>query len=472
MSTPRWPLHPPPGELESLSSWVARLAELYRMPVVELVGPNLGVLGEIPDRLDEDAPLELLAALATATAVPVARLKAMTLPGWVPWLFDSYPMPAHQGEDTFYGYVRQYSVLLAPGEASRFEVTRRRTWRGPWIPETPMDRSCPLCTAGPTPIHCWVWALPLTIGCTIHRRRLLTRAELVTAELAGPGVAGAPVTEPVATLENYTHQALTTGAVRLPGRRVHAAVWFRLLRTLLDELSLSTSGLSRASARVLAQVWQSARLTPRAGIRIWAPYEQLGWTRQEDLLTAAAAALDLAAQHQLRPRGTLADALAPPRAEPVYPGEDARRTPDNAAVGARILDTRGLYRRADYSELFEELARAVRTDPETARRTLAFLARTDPSPANLDRERDILIRDTGMPPEFVRTRAETQALLILYGHDPGEIAAALTELGAQARSHGVDGAAAELFVPEDLARLRARLDQGTANGTDASLFHR
>lgn len=457
MSTPmRWPVHPPPGELESLSSWVARIAELYRMPVVELVGPNLGVLTEIPDRLDEDAPPELLRALAAATAVPVARLKAMTLPGWVPWLFDSFPMPAHEGEDTFYSYVRQDSVLLAPGEARRYKMTRRRVWHGPWIPETPMDRSCPLCTAGPQPQRCWVWSLPLTTGCTIHRRRLLYRAELLTAELAGADVVGTPVTEPVVTLENYTHQALTTGKVGLPGRRVHAAVWFRLLRTLLDELSLPTTGLSVGSARTLAQVWQAAGLTPRAGIRIWAPYEQLPWPRQEDLLTAAAVAVDLAAQRCLRPQGTLAPVLSPPGVEPVYPGDDPRRAHGRPAT--RILDSRGLYRRADYSELFDELARAVRTDPDTARRVLAFLVRTDPSPANLDRERDILIRDTGMPPDFVRTRVEVEALLILHGHDPGEIDRQLTEFNAEAPLRGQDRLAVHLFTPDDLAQLQARLE--------------
>ncbi len=320
-----------------------------------------------------------------------------------------------------------------------------------------MDRSCPLCTAGPEPQHSWVWTLPLITGCTIHRRRLLTRAELVTAELGGNGVAGAPVTEPVAALENYTHQALTAGAVRLAGRRVHAAVWFRLLRTLLDELSLSTTGLSRASARTLNQVWQAAGLTPRAGIRIWAPYEHLSWPRQENLLTAAAVAVDLAAQRRLRPRGTLAEVLATPSAEPVYPGDDPRRAPDSPA--ARILDFRGLYRRTEYSELFDELARTVRTDPDTARRVLAFLVRTDPSPANLDRERDILIRDTGMPPEFVRTRTETEALLILHGYEPGEVARALAELCAESPSRGTDGQRTNLFVPDDLARLRSRLDR-------------
>lgn len=234
-------------------------------------------------------------------------------------------------------------------------------------------------------------------------------------------------------------------------------MWFRLLRTLLDELSLPTSGLSVGSARTLTLVWQTAGLTPRAGLRIWTPYEQLPWPRQEDLLTAAAVAMDLAAERRLRPRGTLAPALSLPGVEPVYPGDDPRRAHDGSA--ARILDPRGPNRRADYSAPFDELAHTVRTDPATARRVLAFLVRTDPSLANLDRERDILIRDTGMPPEFVRTRAETEALLILYGHERGEVAAAITELGAESPPYGVDGVAAELFIPEDLARLRARLDR-------------
>jgi hypothetical protein len=161
MSAPtRWPLHPPPGQLESLSSWLTRIADLYRMPLRELLGPNLAVLADIPDYLDEDPPPQLLHALEQGSTVPVARLQVMTLPGWVPWLFDSFPMLERDGEYTFYGYVRQYSVLLAPGEATRFEMTGRRTWRGPWIPATRMDRSCPLCTAGPQSRRSWMCRCP------------------------------------------------------------------------------------------------------------------------------------------------------------------------------------------------------------------------------------------------------------------------------------------------------------------------
>ncbi|MEV0688492.1 hypothetical protein AB0I35_32015 [Nocardia sp. NPDC050378] len=188
-----------------------------------------------------------------------------------------------------------------------------------------------------------------------------------------------------------------------------------------------------------------------------AAYELLSWTHQEDLLTAAAVAMDLVAQRRLRPRGTLAAVLAPPHAELIYLSDDPRhpRQPRNALSDSRHP---GLDRRADYRELFDELARSVRTDADTTRRLLAFLLATAPGPANLDRERDILIRDTGMPPDYVRTRAETEALLILHGH-PSEIGRVLAEFAAEFAQRGVSGPAADLFGPEDFARLRARLDR-------------
>lgn len=66
--------------------------------------------------------------------------------------------------------------------------------------------------------------------------------------LHGQPMPARPVPEPLARLERYTHTALTTGRVELPGRPVHAAIWFRLLRALLDEVSLALSS-RRAQAR-------------------------------------------------------------------------------------------------------------------------------------------------------------------------------------------------------------------------------
>ncbi|WNF25328.1 hypothetical protein RI138_00110 [Streptomyces sp. C11-1] len=56
--------------------------------------------------------------------------------------------------------------------------------------------------------------------------------------------------------DRYTHQALTTGRVDLPGRAVHAGVWFRLLRSLLNEVSPATSSQGAHGKGTLQLIWQ------------------------------------------------------------------------------------------------------------------------------------------------------------------------------------------------------------------------
>ena len=42
---------------------------------------------------------------------------------------------------------------------------------------------------------------------------------------------------PVLSMDRRTEQALSAGSVDLPGRAVHAGVWLRVLRTLIDEVT-------------------------------------------------------------------------------------------------------------------------------------------------------------------------------------------------------------------------------------------
>ncbi|MCT1464718.1 hypothetical protein [Corynebacterium sanguinis] len=50
-----------------------------------------------------------------------------------------------------------------------------------------------------------------------------------------------PDDHPVSVMDERTWQALTIGYVDLPRRRVHAGIWFRLLRTIIDELGATRS---------------------------------------------------------------------------------------------------------------------------------------------------------------------------------------------------------------------------------------
>ncbi|MEU0502041.1 hypothetical protein [Nocardia sp. NPDC005998] len=119
-----------------------------------------------------------------------------------------------------------------------------------------------------------------------------------------------------------TRQALTAGTVDLPGRTVLAGVWFRLLRILLDELSLATATLGQAGRRTIGRVWDAAGLHVRAGISVWRPYELLPWDTQEKLLAGAAAAIALAGEGRIIARETLGSLLAETPHEPVYDGDN------------------------------------------------------------------------------------------------------------------------------------------------------
>lgn len=320
----RWPLHPRPGLLESLSSWLERLARLYGMSVRDLLTYNLD-LGDVvaaPWNLDYAPPDVLLAALADRTGVDLAELRAMTLAGWAPWLFDALYLRDWDAQDAFDTYVRANSVLRAPGEAGSNRIDSQKRWAGPWHGGRWLQRVCPVCATDPDRGRALVWRLPLMVGCVEHGCRLEDTRDVTWAvALGSDGRLPTTVDQPLATLDRYTYTALTTGRVALPGRSVHAGVWFRLLRSLLDEVSLALT-TRRAHARTtLEQVWQATDRPERAGLKLWQPYEHLNWDTQEVMLRAAATALRLATEGLITARGRLASAIQPPVRQYVYDGD-------------------------------------------------------------------------------------------------------------------------------------------------------
>jgi TniB protein/TniQ protein len=257
----RWPLHPRPEPGEALSSWLERIARCYGFSVADLLRHNLGpasaLLGDAaPADLDWDPATAVLTALGERTGVPPGELRWMTMAGWVPWLTDALDA-CEQRQAVFDTYVRQNSVLLAPGEAGRNTARRWRTWRGPWLPAQPRRRVCPECAKDPQRGTALMWRLPIMTGCGEHGCRLEPQVDVNLAALDLAPLTPAPVDPLVAELDRRTHEGVTTGAVTLPGRVVHVAVWFRLLRTLLDEVSISLSRVGIRSRATLEQVWQA-----------------------------------------------------------------------------------------------------------------------------------------------------------------------------------------------------------------------
>lgn len=460
----RWPLHPRPGPLESMSSWLGRLATLYGLSAKELLTHNLDLLEvTVPlADLDGDPPAGMLTALAERTGVEPAQLAMMTLAGWRPWLFDTLDVRKWDNDQTLFdAYVRANSVLLAPGEAGTHQVSRFASWSGPWLP-SPRDGlrwMCSICAVDPDRGTSLMWRLPLMASCIDHGCRLedLRDVEVSLFRDGGPP-APRPVDEPLATLDRYTHAALSTGRVELPGRSVHAGVWFRLLRALLDEVSLAPTTLSKHGRSTLERVWQATGRPERGGLSIWRPYEQLDGDTQQAMLHAAAVALRLAADGQITARGRLACAIAPTPHQPVYDGDNPRRRPVSSS---------------DFATALQEWLDAVRVDPEPARQTLRMLTAYDSSPANVATQRHYLISEVGVPPEFLRldllpvpgrTTAETVALLEREGFDPVAVRQAVAEYLARApiRTGGLVDESDHRFSNYDLDKLRATLRAVTA----------
>ena len=378
--TPRWPLHPAPREGEALSSWLNRVAACYHMDVHELLTHDLG--HDQLDDLDTAPPLSLLTLLAQRSGVELERLREMTLAGCVPWLLDSLDDSLPAALET---YAFQCSVLL-PKRKTR-SITR---WRA-WLPSQTMRRACPLCLNDPAnQAVLLAWQLPLMLSCPQHGCWLASYWGMPGRHLQWDNAEAAPrpINEAIASMDRRTWQALTTGFVELPRRRIHAGLWFRLLRTLLDELNtpLSHCGGSAGSVR---QVWEHCGHPLRAGQSLWRPFEVLAPAVQVQMLEAAATAIALIESRALFPRGEhvplfLAEPQTgftnglpekKPKPEPVNHWQRAAQAIDEAIIEARH-------------------------NPETARSLFALASYGRRDPASLEQLRTTFAKE-GIPPEFL-----------------------------------------------------------------------
>jgi hypothetical protein len=319
--TGRWPLHPPPQPGEALSSWLYRIAHLYSLSMDALLEHDLSHRGVTVRELDDDPPPALLDTLTVRSGVPLDRLLQMSLAGWAPWLLDN-PDP---GYCSFPTYVHQLSVLLPTDRrdlSARAPTSAR--WR-PWVSANRITRAGPDCV---TPSGPWaiplIGQLPLTLGCPVHQRRFESCAVLphllVRWEADEPGARAS--TGPEAALDTLAAQAVGTGTVALRRRAVHAAVWFRMLRTLLDELCTPFRAAG-PGADDLRRIWASVGRRPQRALTT--TFEELDWAAQEQLLAAAAAAIDLLGAGTITARGTHGHLLCPWPPTAVFGGRLTRR---------------------------------------------------------------------------------------------------------------------------------------------------
>jgi len=377
----RWPLHPAPIDGESLSSWLRRLGGSYQMTIGQLIEHGLGHDAKTEESLDLDPPTGLLATLTRRTGITKDRVREMCLAGWTPWLLDSLePHPS-----AFQTYVRQFSVLLRPGKRSKHSVGR---WVA-WLPPDRLQRACPRCAQDPGREGLLlIWQLPISLSCPYH-------GLMLKPCLGFPGDYLVWADEPAEThtamdavlaMDQRTQQALRTGRVELPGASVHAGVWFRLLRVVLDEVStpLTYWGSRAADLRL---IWDSCRHPVRAGQAMWRPFEAFTWPIQAQLLQAAAEAIRLLEDGAVSGRGTHAKLFFP-----LHPPVD-----DGQAPSAAPKDAYGL-RGEQVKAIWDEVVQAARESPAEAQALYDLLISTCRTPESIEQVRSDLTELGIRPP--------------------------------------------------------------------------
>lgn len=367
----RWPLHPAPLIGEALSSWLYRIARCYQMDLPDLLQHDLG-----QDRgldLDICPPAALLETLVRRSGVELNLLRDMSLAGWVPWLLDgldSYP-------SAFDTYVHQLSVLLP---LRKRPVRIVHDWKA-WLPKHAIHRACPKClNEDGKHALLLMWQLPLLLSCPQHgcwlEPYLGVPDNLFRWEADEPLPCQA--NEPIAKMDRRTWQALMTGQVELPRRCVHAGLWFRLLRTLLDELNSPISHYP-AQAQDIRKIWESCGYPVRAGQNNWYPYETLDLSVQLQMLEVAATTIQLIETGVLTARGAQAELFLPEPAQEIADGRQASEQSGekvnhwqvaSAALEEAIVNAR---QHPEEAQALFNLALFGRKDAESIRQTQAML---------------------------------------------------------------------------------------------------
>ncbi|MGV1861856.1 TniQ family protein [Rhizobium rhizogenes] len=356
----RLPIHPRPLPHEALSSWIDRLAGAYGLAPWTFMERSFGF--SLPDdELNLAPPAGLLLTISERTGVSTEKLHAMTLAGYAPLLIDSVTPT----EGLFETYVTQFPSL-APAEKrfSRpiFRLDQQR-WL-PWIAENKREQLplCRQCVADdPVPYRRIYWCAAWMTCCPDHQEMLepgflpRPRREDLYAFTPRRGAS-----QKVAALDRLTLQALTEGHTLLPhGGSIHAAVWVRALRSLIDELVRPQYTLA-GFRQVIASAWQLVGLPMHDGLGMGRVFEDLPRELRERIFTVAAETMDrlLKGKFDTRPANvkhwSASTVFDPP---PMAPDHDFASIPPRKPAPISSVKT------ATWEELWSAAVAAARRSP-------------------------------------------------------------------------------------------------------------
>lgn len=206
-----------------MSSWLRRIALAYGLGLKALVHQDLGCPTVEICKLDLNPPDGLLKTVAARTGTPLETVRKTTLAG----LF-------------------QYILLRRPEECSvlfslchrNFPVDQFQLHWEQWIKlfwKRPL-RGCRSCLSNyPDGAMLLAWRLPVMLSCPMHGV-MLEPVRFYLNALKWRYDKLEPAPESLNLQDGRTWSALTNGYVDLPGGRVSAFSWFRVLGMTLDVL--------------------------------------------------------------------------------------------------------------------------------------------------------------------------------------------------------------------------------------------
>jgi len=369
----RWPIHPLPYARESLSSWIARLAYAYGCSPRDLLQYDLGFEPISSAQLDVNPPEKLLANLSERTGVPLDRIRAMTARAWVPLLIDS----VDSNSNGFRTYVGEHSLLFpAPLRSSN----GFKSWT-PWLSQCHLQRTfvCRSCLdEDPEPYRRISWRMAWMTTCPTHGVMLNYGFSGfgANATLVGSGVSPAP--PELVTLDRLTVQAVEKGSVSLPLREVHGGVWLRLLRALIDELSLPAYLVRRYRPNIV-EVWKRLGRKVRQGLpQRRVVFELMTPERQIVVMRAAATAVQLMCERRLKKSGAQAFLF---QSLPIDQEDLLSSPPIDSDTQSQVHENTSGYdlQWQKINALTQELVAEMRSNQEIATGIRTFLLGSDPS---------------------------------------------------------------------------------------------
>jgi len=300
-----WPMRVDPAEGEALSSWLSRIALLYNVAYPDLLERYLGLSKNDGDiNLTED--LNLINRIAHLSRVPFDKVRAMTFRGMVPFSFG-------KGLGSFADYVLEQTVLLRSW--GRWEGIAGQTsdWQ-PWISHG-LVRACRKCAASDQVIFARLeWLLPIMLSCPKHGCYLdecfITPGRFISWKVALPGKPSAATR----WLDKTTYQAIVSGVTTDYTGAKPAALWFRKLRTVIEELA-APAYVHGDDRRIIKALWSN--IGEDAPYAVRKTFENMKWQDQLKILQVAAFSMKYMGESLLYQKKTLCKQEAVRRAKDI-----------------------------------------------------------------------------------------------------------------------------------------------------------